>query len=162
MNQEGRERQPEIEELIDALAELELEAAVDAARYSAASEWWGRVGGWLSAVVFSLSGATALLAFVRLHEEGPVANTTLGVTALFLTLALAATLGLRSGSAGTAAATRHDTSRRYVEVVRRFRRTEARLLSLTDAWKRYDALASMLASIKLGQLGADFDSVNEA
>jgi hypothetical protein len=155
-----KERSSKVEELFDALSALELEAAVDAAAASTTSDWWGRVGGWLSAIVFSLSGATALLAFVTLHEAGEVASVTLGVTALFLTLALAATLGLRPGAAGAAATTRYEASRRFMETVRRFRRTEARFMESKDAWQRYDALADIMTSIKSGRLNAqDINSV---
>ena len=141
-------------DVFEALAGLELEAAVQATQSNVASEWWSRVGGWLSAIVYSLSGATALLAFVALHDTGQVASITLGVTALFLALSLAATLGLRPGAAVEVAMTREEASRRYIEIVRRFRRTEARLMDPAIAWQRFDAFAEILAGIKAGRLDA--------
>jgi hypothetical protein len=157
-----RERPPQVEELVDALFDLELEAALDATESGIAAEWWAWVGQWLSAVVFALAGATTLLAFVTLRVSDPITSTTLGVSALFLAFALGATLWSRPGAAGAAASTRHEVSRRYMETVRRFRRTEARFLNAKDAWQRYDALASILASIKAGRLGvSDIDTSGE-
>jgi hypothetical protein len=146
--------QSRTDELFEALAGLEREAAVQATESSVTSEWWDHAGSWLSAIVYSLSGATALLAFVALHDAGQVASITLGVTALFLALSLAATLGLRPGAAGEAATARQEASRRYMEIVRRFRRTEARLMEPAAAWQRFDALAEMLTAIKAGRLDA--------
>ena len=146
--------QPTTDELLEALTRLELEGTVQATESSVSSEWWARVGGWLSAIVYSLSGATALLAFVALHDPGGVASTTLGVTSLFLALSLAATLGLRPGAAGEAATARQEASQRHVEIVRRFRRTEARLMEPASAWRRFDALSELLAAIKAGRLDA--------
>jgi len=142
----------QIDELFDAICDLELEAAVFAAESGKAAQWWAQIGGWLSAVVFALSGATGLLAFVALHDSGDVASTTLGTTALFLTLALAATLKLKPGATSTAELARQEITRRYIEALRRFRRTEARAIKLADAWERFDAFAQMLIAIKGGRL----------